>query len=331
MEANALAPCPYRDENCAGMRWIAFLALSLYRVADGSRTANVDGAATAAVALAISADESMAATGSYSNQLTITHIKRREIIGGVHHEETVTGVAFSPDGKTVFSGDMEGVVRCFDVGSQKLLWQVSPGLGASARFVLSPDRRTILAFGAAEDMFLLNFAGKVLARFHGHKSIERQPAITGITFGPEGKTLVTAGVDQTVRVWDAATCKELYRLDSAPAEPVGMLAFAAHNRLLAVVTGTELRVWTWPEREPTSRFRMSGIRSFAFSPDGSTLALADAAGVHLYDPKTGRETALLAGTEKGPTRVLFSPDGRTLATIWLDFKLRLWDVPNAKH
>src|SRR5262245_45134508 len=35
--------------------------------------------------------------------------------------------------------------------------------------------------------------------------------VTFVTFGPDGKTLITAGLDDTVRVWDLAERKEVRR------------------------------------------------------------------------------------------------------------------------
>ena len=114
---------------------------------------------------------------------------------------------------------------------------------------------------------------------------------------PDGKTLVTAGKDTTVYLWDLATGKELRRFP---------------------LTGTEDRP-------------VQGVRTVAFSPDGKALAVATwyevqrgmpqyprYTTVRLIDPGNGRETRRFAlpddeGYDEGSFS--FSPDGRTLAMI----------------
>ena len=58
-----------------------------------------------------------------------------------------------------------------------------------------------------------------------------------------------------------------------------------------------------------------GVRSIAFSPDGSFLAtgsLEKADVVRLWDVTTGREIRQLTGARGGVASLAFSPDGRTL-------------------
>src|SRR5207248_1144964 len=94
----------------------------------------------------------------------------------------------------------------------------------------------------------------------------------GLLYTPDGKMLITSGLGGFVRVWDAAT-------------------------------GRQVR--EWPVKEVNS------VNSLALSPDGKTLATGTIAGtptVRLWDMATGKELPRLAGPADWTFAVAFSPD-----------------------
>lgn len=113
-----------------------------------------------------------------------------------------------------------------------------------------------------------------------------------LAFSPDGRKLAVGYNEPVITIWDAATGKELIKLEG-------------HTRF---------------------------IRGVAFSPDGKKLASASTDGTaKLWDLATGREIWTLKGHQGYVNAVAFSPDGQKLATGSRDNTWRLWDVATGRE
>jgi RNA polymerase sigma factor (sigma-70 family) len=165
-----------------------------------------------------------------------------------------------------------------------------------------------------------------------------------VTFTPDGKALVTAGLGSYARLWDGATGRELRQFGQPPLSsarraalsPDGLTLASGHNdgtiRLWETATGKQLRSF---------QKAALAITALAFSPDGKRLAVASEIDwpprgqvnpVRLWDVVTGTEVLRFEGHTDTVHTVAFAPDGKTLATGGgrYDPTLRLWDAATGK-
>lgn len=227
------------------------------------------------------------------------------------------GMATSPDG------------RCLAVGGGKFIHLVDPRDGsirktlAEPGFVLavSPDAKILAsAMWPDQEIDLWNLdSGKVEARLPGHRG-----QIWCLAFTPDGRTLVSASSDLTIRIWDMATrtCRQ-----ELPAVvtfgSVCCLAVSPDGETLAA-TATEdmVRCYAIASGQSQRTLKHQGVRSVAWSPAGEFIATAAIDGsVKIWDP-SGNEVNSFPGVDRHADFLRFDPGGRHLAVGQTDAGLR---------
>jgi RNA polymerase sigma factor (sigma-70 family) len=160
--------------------------------------------------------------------------------------------------------------------------------------------------------------------------------VRSVAFHPDGKTLASGGQDNTVRLWEIATGKELRRFTAVRGQGsrmcwVSSIAFSSDGKFLAAGTMNglgEVVIWelaTGKESRPLRQGR-AGVVSIAFSPKDKVLAAGTQDGlIHLWDTGTTKLLRQLKGHQNQIESIAFSEDGKTLASASRDKTVRLWD------
>jgi WD40 repeat protein len=246
------------------------------------------------------------------------------------HAHIAENLAFSPDGKNICSVGTDGKIVLWETLTGKEI-RAFKGLNMSRtmwwpmiHIVFSPRGESVI-MGRGTMFSVWDVATGKEKPVQGIQREMHDEWIQYVGFSPDGKTLVTRGLDLTVRFWDVATGKPTGKWDwqGRITKPAGTAivstALAPDGNTLAVSTnGGEISLWdvaTGMETRSWLHVRSKNEISvkIAFSPDGKTLAsgAGNVMGVRLWEVATGKE--IRAWETISGDFLSFSPDGKTLA------------------
>jgi WD40 repeat protein len=193
-------------------------------------------------------------------------------------------------------------------------------IGAVGGF--APDGKTLVSAFGRQLRFHDAATGKELGP-PGHRFTPDQAV-----FSRDGRTVAAGDTDATVRVWEAATGKELWRFRADGR--VNCLAYSADSRQLAA-GAPGLRLWDLTRGQELWR-RDEVPRWLAFSPDGKTLAAATREAVGLWDVAAGTRSRQIAVRPADLAAVAFARDGKRLLGVEARGRVtvRLWEAANGK-
>ena len=203
------------------------------------------------------------------------------------HPQIVNGIAFHPSGNTLATAGQDGVVRLYDI---------------SKKDTPAPKQ------------------------FNAH--VPAQPAtpqaIYALLYTPDGKQLITASNDRSIRVWDAENFKLLRELRAGSDTPP---LNAGYLKLCGAVLPSPAAGLL---NQPASQGHTDQVYALAITPDGKTLASGGAdRTVKFWNIATGEHLRTLRDEKYKPAvsafatpshpgyvqAVKFSPDGKLLHSV----------------
>ncbi len=205
---------------------------------------------------------------------------------------------------------------------------------AAGKLVLSPDGRRLVMVGDPSIVFALHVDEVAGQGKPGHTELfklrGRAPEATVASFSPDGRTIVTGGIDGTTTVWDGANGNELGRLVGHRGA-VLTLAFSDDGRLLATggADGTA-RTWSVASRRPehTVLTQDGNVRTVALTSNGTLLATGGDSAVKIWDIASKR--LLRSLPQGGPvTHVTFHPDGSQVAAAG-GIMAHIWEATSGR-
>lgn len=213
---------------------------------------------------------------------------RKQPIVLLGHTETVRNAAFSPDGSSILTAGCDRTLRLWNASTgQEIRRYVGPGKEFLC-CTISPDGVSIAGGSgdATTCLWQIDNAGAEDQCLRGHTV-----AVHQVSFSRDGKRLLTAGLDGTVRIWNVATGTQerCFRIGA----PVNSAMWSPGETTILVGRNDKL--------------------------------------VQLLNAETGEKIKLLSGHTDAVMCVCFLPDGKRAISAGHDATMRLWDLDNGKE
>lgn len=190
--------------------------------------------------------------------------------------------------------------------------RIRPLNGAAATTRPATTRSSSLAQLRAEDIpphERFEWQPKQLVAVLGSHRFRHWGGVTGVACTPDDKQIISAGGDDRVCIWDAATGNELFSLPGSnmAVTPDGQRLISASRR------GAGVTLWDMKARRQTHQLMKSGGDEIAvaMSADGTTAALATPGGeVTIWNARDGSKLASHRFEKRSYPRIALSGDGK---------------------
>jgi len=251
-------------------------------------------------------------------------------VASMDHEDVVSFVVFSPDGKYIATASYDRSARVWEtISGNQVACMKHDDEVASVAFSPDGEYLATASYDGTARVWEAN-SGKEVACVR-HDSVQGNDSVFSVAFCADGKYLATAGWDRTARIWDAKSGQEVAVMHHRDA--VYFVAFSPDAKCLATASGDSTAgLWTVASGEEVARMNHEHrVCCAAFSPDGKYLATGSwDKSARVWETTSGREIARM--DHEGKVQwIAFGPNGKHLATASDDKTARVWEADSGKQ
>jgi WD40 repeat protein len=250
--------------------------IRLWDLTTGEPRRIISGAEQQLSALAFSADGGRLAAGETSLKVRVIDTATGAVVSELAHPDSVSDVAFSPDGVLLAVAGQQNVAGVYRVADGKQLFSFH---ARSAHF--SKDGKTLLAADASGALAALEAKTGAV-----RKRVSTAPHLPTAVFSANDALIASWNLgERDLLMWNAVTLKRVATLTSRePAQPrarVQVAAIAADGKVVLVGSGDGLmRLWDVTAKAVTTSWPTDQVASVALGVDW--VAAADGAVIKLW-------------------------------------------------
>lgn len=238
-------------------------------------------------------------------------------------------IAFNPDGF--------GYRASTWGGTRLQLWKIDTGDEIPGPWQTAGNNDSSILFSPYNNVMAVSVNGEIRA-WHINTGVElfrlnaRWSPWSSPVFSPDGKWIATSEGSERTKVWNVEKPNNepaIFSIHKANA-----IAFSPDSSVLATVSSESIHLWKLDTELQENPILIPGNldgfkNELTFSPDGSILVGSGTGSwsnpIKLWNVKTGRSLGILSGHTEPVEALVFSHDGKILASGSDDGTVLLWD------
>ncbi len=232
-----------------------------------------------------------------------------------NHGTNINDTMYTPDGKGLLTFGYDGFVRVWDPTSGRLVRSVIPdGSGGSRLFALSADGKRMVTVERSHEASFRLWDFETGASCGAVPVPNPKPYLSLMAYCPNGKTVAVELMDNIIAFRDGETLAEVRRM-KVGAGFIRHIVFSPDGRLLAGVC-----------EDQAHHMRLPGAGMGAGAPRAPDAPEpGEKSSIVIWDVAKAAESRRFAIAGAHPDRLVFSPDGRTIAAPCCDGSIRLFE------
>jgi len=246
------------------------------------------------------------------------------------HTKRILALVFHPGGKSLFTADVAGVIKCWDVDGMLLFSRVLPSTQPEPSRVsalsVSRDGRWLAAVGWDNIGAVWDAKrGELIATLRHSEKL-----LYSVAFSPDGESVATAGDGRTAKIWRTQT-GEVSRLLEGHSSALRSVTYSADGRDL-LTTSSDGTTRLWSADDDVTRMTLIGhldrVSTAEFSPDGKRVVTASSdRTAKIWDRKKSFRLMSVFDPEE-VVLAQWSADGQRILTVNTVGEIRLRDASN---
>ena len=246
-----------------------------------------DGTSYAVNAVAFSPYGKWIASASKDVKLwSITNSQSMKEVTTFKHDDPVSAVDFSPDGKLLAAGDSSGKVKVWDVQSEQAVTLQHDSAVNAVDF--SPDGKLLAAGDNGGNVIVWDTQIGRAVETLTVETLKGDPKqVYAVKFSPNSDNPILAGAGQSgiIRLWTLPDWQLQGTIQNTSTAVYG-LAFSQYGKVLVSTSGKGLELWSTANGAHIISLKghTDGVKNVDFSSDGTTLASGGAGGIlHIWN------------------------------------------------
>jgi WD40 repeat protein len=269
----------------------------------------------------------------FFSALTVFNISNPRHVG---HKSVITSVSFSPDGQTVLSGNMDGMLLLWSIRNGQKIHALHAHQGGVTSVAFLPDGKKAITGGNDGKVKLWDLnSGKKLVDFIGRGgATERVLPILCVAISPNGKLAAAGGIDEGIKIWEIDSGNLIHTLPGH-AGPVKSITFSPDSTTLLSAGGDATHngsfiVWDVVTGNKVRRvFDDTYIKFAAFMPKENRILTGGGRALKVWNADRG-ELIYILNQEAYVDCVAISPDTKLVVTSGSSGVITAWDISQGK-